>query len=224
MESETTEWAAMMNRLERLEKQNRRFKQIGALALILAGSVLLMGQAPVTRTVEANEFVLKDSDNKIRARMFLQPLPNAVPFGADKDGPVLTFYDAAGKRRVKIGLEDSRSPGLSVYDEKEEAKASLYAQSDKAALDLYAPESGSFSWLQAGSDGYRLWLRGVDGSELIMDNPQGGPRLYMLDREGFKTTVGTTDLITPRTGETHKTSAASVVMFDREGTVLWKAP
>ena len=60
MEPGTSELTTVMNRLERLEKQNRRIKQIGALALILLGSVFLMGQASPPRTVEANEFVLKD--------------------------------------------------------------------------------------------------------------------------------------------------------------------
>ena len=61
MESGTSEWTAVMNRLERLEKQNRRMKQIGALALVLIGAVLLMGQATPTKTVEANEFILRDT-------------------------------------------------------------------------------------------------------------------------------------------------------------------
>ena len=59
----------VMNRLERLEKQNRRIKQIGALALILIASVLLMGQASSKRTVEANQFMLKDTSGRLRATL-----------------------------------------------------------------------------------------------------------------------------------------------------------
>ena len=55
MERGTPELEGVMNRLERLEKQNRRYKQVGALALILLGSVFLMGQARGSRTIEANE-------------------------------------------------------------------------------------------------------------------------------------------------------------------------
>ena len=65
MESGTTEWAVMMNRLERLEKQNRRFKQIGALAFGLVISVVLF-VAFQKGTIEANEFVLKDSTGSVR--------------------------------------------------------------------------------------------------------------------------------------------------------------
>jgi hypothetical protein len=31
-------------------------------------------------------------------------------------------------------------------------------------------------------------------------------------------------MVTPRTGETHKTSAASLVLFDKDKNVIWKAP
>ncbi len=36
--------------------------------------------------------------------------------------------------------------------------------------------------------------------------------------------IGSTELETPRTGETHKTSAASVVLFGKDGKALWTAP
>jgi hypothetical protein len=35
---------------------------------------------------------------------------------------------------------------------------------------------------------------------------------------------GGTDMQTPTTGETHKTSAASLVMSDKDGKVIWRAP
>ncbi len=50
------------------------------------------------------------------------------------------------------------------------------------------------------------------------------PNLTLSDPEGFQTTVGSTNLVTPRTGETHKTSAASLVLFGKDGKVLWSAP
>ena len=48
--------------------------------------------------------------------------------------------------------------------------------------------------------------------------------LRLQDKEGFGTHIGRTDLATPRTGETHKTSAASLVLFGKDGKVLWSAP
>ena len=77
--SQTSEWNAVMERLEKLERQNRRMKQAGALAMVLA-AIVLMGQSLTTRTVEAqtsvqrtveaNEFVLKDRNGQQRARLY----------------------------------------------------------------------------------------------------------------------------------------------------------
>jgi len=46
----------------------------------------------------------------------------------------------------------------------------------------------------------------------------------LSDSQGYQTAIGSTDLSTPRTGETHKTSAASVVLIGKDKRVLWSAP
>jgi len=60
---------AMHARISKLEKQNREIKQLGAAALVVVVSLLVMGQAPAKKTVEANEFILKDGNGKVRARL-----------------------------------------------------------------------------------------------------------------------------------------------------------
>ena len=91
MESETPEWAAVMNRLERLEKQSRRMKQIGVLVLVLIGAVLLMGQTSSNRTVEANRFVLRDESGRIRATLSMR-----------YDGPDLELLQSSGRTIVDL--------------------------------------------------------------------------------------------------------------------------
>jgi len=106
MEPGTSEFAAVMNRLERLEIQNRRFKQIGALALILLGSVFLMGQASPPRTVEATRFVLKDANGKSRTEWTASPSVAA-----------LIFDDAAGYASLVLQVDDG-NPSLILYKDK----------------------------------------------------------------------------------------------------------
>jgi hypothetical protein len=48
--------------------------------------------------------------------------------------------------------------------------------------------------------------------------------LTVHDPNGFETILGNIDLVTERTGETHKTSAASLVLFGKGNKVLWQAP
>jgi hypothetical protein len=51
-----------------------------------------------------------------------------------------------------------------------------------------------------------------------------GSSLSIADPNGFRSVIGSVDLETPRTGERHKTSAASVVLFGKDGKLLWSAP
>jgi hypothetical protein len=74
---------------------------------------------------------------------------------------------------------------------------------------------------------YRLWR-----VPLNTHNSKGDPKavlgpghLEVSDDEGFKAALGVEEnLVTPRTGETHKTSAASLLLFDKNKNVIWKAP
>jgi hypothetical protein len=59
MTSQETALEEVREGLIKLERQNRRLEQTGAAALIVAASLLLVGQASRTKTVEANEFILR---------------------------------------------------------------------------------------------------------------------------------------------------------------------
>ena len=194
---QTSDWTAVVGRLEKLEKQNRRLKQVGAVALVLAVALLLMGQvwqtqavnaqAPATRTVEANEFVLKDANGKVRGRWSMTAL-----------GPAFALLDGKGRRRAELYVL-ADVPRLTLFDGNEKRRAVLGLVADSPRLALFDGNGN----LQAELDRTSLELS---------------------DEEGFKTTIGSTNLVTPRTGETHTTSAASVVLFDKDKNVLWKAP
>jgi hypothetical protein len=94
-------------RLHKLETQNRRWKLaalglgLSTLSFVLVAAKSADQTYPAVihaRTVEAREFVLKDEDGQIRARLTLNPKPNvsknAVLLRAE--GPALQFYDDKG--------------------------------------------------------------------------------------------------------------------------------
>ena len=53
---------------------------------------------------------------------------------------------------------------------------------------------------------------------------ENGSTLELFDRQGFSAMIGNTGLVTPRTGQTRQTSAASAVLFDKDKHVTWQAP
>ncbi|MGA8285943.1 MAG: hypothetical protein WB796_14415, partial [Candidatus Sulfotelmatobacter sp.] len=56
-------------RVARVEGQNRRLKRTGAAGLIVVALLVIMGQTSSKKTVEANEFILRDGAGNVRARL-----------------------------------------------------------------------------------------------------------------------------------------------------------
>jgi len=50
------------------------------------------------------------------------------------------------------------------------------------------------------------------------------PVIELTDGQGYSAKLGVTSLVTLKTGETHRTSAASLVLFGKDGEVVWSAP
>jgi len=172
---------------------------------------LLTTDNAVLPNLEAKSVSLKDTDGNLRARLFMTekrtgdvtlpgmstPMPMTFP-----PSPTLALYDLKGKTRTYLDGDGAISAwSVSVSDSQGHSLGSLMAV-----------------------DGL--------GSMLALDNGKGEQRLYMepghlelSDDAGFKSSLGVTkELVTLRTGETHQTSAASLLLFDKDKNVIWKAP
>jgi len=107
------EFQALAARMDKLEAQNRRWKLASILLTLSSASIVLIAAKPAdridptvihARTVEAQDFVVKDEDGQIRARLTLNPqvkikkevngpfVNTNVPVG-----PALQFYDGKGE-------------------------------------------------------------------------------------------------------------------------------
>ena len=218
---------------------------IGIVIAVVITASLLMGQAASKKVIEANEFVLKDGNNRSRAKLFLDNLNSAHLALIDergnetvdvwdlgvvdiKDmngksraqlfmggtGPILSFFDSKAKKRAELAVNDTVQ-SLTFFDANEKTRTSLLTFDEMgSSLMLYGEDKDHGARLQGGTGPFHTSLRLDDTA----------PVLELADKDGFKTTIGVTSLVTPRTGETHTTSAASVILFDKDKKALWKAP
>jgi len=113
-------------RLEKLERENRRMKKIGIVAIVFTSVLFISGQAKTNEVVEANEVRVMVASGKIRAKLF------------SINGPQLQFYDEAGTPLVTlsgasvgptmlsmfgsggnllINVDDLRGPSVTVRDQ-----------------------------------------------------------------------------------------------------------
>jgi hypothetical protein len=99
----------LQQRLERLERDNRRFKRVGLALMLLAGVGMVMGQnpAPEARVVKAEKFVVVDKNGVVLATL-----------GADKEETSLKLHSPDGKPLISLRAWQKGSSGLYIEDEK----------------------------------------------------------------------------------------------------------
>ena len=99
---------APASRLDRLERESRLLKRLLALTFVIAFALCFVGAVPdpKSKEVEANKFILRSEDSKIRASLAL-----------GKDGlPRLTFFDEEEIMRIEIGIDSENGPGISIEE------------------------------------------------------------------------------------------------------------
>jgi hypothetical protein len=108
----------VVDRLEKLGRQNRRQKIYWALILVVLG-VILATQAYVLfrllpSSLGGEALVVRDSNGKIRASL-----------GANGGKVRLDLWDPEGNRRATLGLGSEGAPHLAFYDRDQRARAEL---------------------------------------------------------------------------------------------------
>jgi hypothetical protein len=112
MASTHSDLQALSARLDKLETQARRWKLASVVLALSTALLILIAAKPAdridsavihARTVEAQDFVVKDEDGQIRARLTLNPQGkmrkdmSSPPANVNAPmGPALQFYDGNG--------------------------------------------------------------------------------------------------------------------------------
>ncbi len=106
-----------------------------------------------------------------------------------------------------VAVNFGPTPTLALYDEKEQVSGVL--------------DSDSISFFKSHVSLAGGVLSIGDQNAAVVVSPYS---VGLFDEQGFQATLGRSALVTPRTGETQMRSAASLVMFDKNKNVIWKAP
>jgi hypothetical protein len=136
MDQSTGELIERLSRLEsqqaKLQRSNKHLRMMTGAMLLLCGALFTMAQtSTVTDTVEAQQFLLRDSSGKLRGSM-----------GVLSDGAVgLNLSDPNGRTRVTLDLASNGTPGVDLYDQngKERATVALGDAGDPG-VGLYGPD------------------------------------------------------------------------------------
>ena len=107
----------LIERITRLEQQQAELRRANRLLRLATGALLLFAGAGVlmaqmsgpaqNQSLEAEQFVLRDSAGKVRGAM-----------GIGENGTVgISLNDAKGQSRITIDISQDGSPGVDLYDE-----------------------------------------------------------------------------------------------------------
>ncbi len=222
---------ALTQRLERLERENRRLKRAGALALLLAGGVFLMGQSlPASRVVEAEKLVIRDTTGK--ARVVLGDVATAADASAPLYGVAL--YDTEGTANAYL-YDEGPSKGARLFLGGTQSAASFTAQSE-ATVALQAYKVARKDWERQLAQASADFLAGrITAEEHARLTSRGVTTLSLGVRDGEPSVVLSDDGKNPRAvlgawklvsgfGEPEQRSPGSLVFFGQDRKVLWKAP
>jgi hypothetical protein len=220
MTTQTSDLAAVVTRLEKVERQNRRLKFAGLTVLLLAAGGLLMGQTlPKSRTVEAEEFALRDGDGTRLARLGLV------------DGlPVLTLFDRTGTTRIRLQVGGLNRTEFTLAGETGQSPGwvTLNVDAQGAGVDVvgYSKELTAASLKVLRRQERPLPILSLRWGEILEGGMSVRPdSLILRDSEGnARAVLGRTELETRKKGVTTNRPISSLVLLNRAGTVLFKAP
>jgi hypothetical protein len=126
--------------------------------LILLGAFVIMAQAPMRRTLEANEFILRDANGNQRAKLSADESSHSAE---------LIFFDERGTIRAKIGSGNGPFGGtISVFDP-HGILAGAFSGGRISLLDSTGHPKTTISpgdiWVAGGvrledDDGFAAWL------------------------------------------------------------------
>ena len=121
MEQSTTELIERLSRLERqqagLQRSNKHLRMMSGVLMLICGALFTMAQTSsvVPDTLEAQQFLVRDSGGKLRAAM-----------GVTSDGAVgLNLTDPSGRTRLTVDLAANGTPGVDLYDQDGKVRATM---------------------------------------------------------------------------------------------------
>jgi hypothetical protein len=175
-----TSTETMIRRLELLERRRSRSLWAGAaygafvMAVVWGGTSV----ARIRHSVEAEQFLLRDKQGNVRARLALRP-----------DGaPAFALLDPRGKERIRLQSTSDGTASMEFYhNSRVQLVLSSNSQGD-TAINFFNAREGGYCGLYVWSDGTAglSVLRNQHGVQMAAQ-PDGVSGLAIVDSEGRTT-------------------------------------
>ena len=133
--------ASIEHRLQQAERRERRWRLTSVAITIGVTLLVVSGQAPRARVVEAETFVVRDANGHARAQL-----------GINDSEPGLTLFDTDGRLRAAIAVEPA-GPILSFFNGDGNPRAVVGERGDTAFVILRDAEGAPRAAMAIQADG-----------------------------------------------------------------------
>lgn len=222
-------------RLTRVEVQNRNLRRLVCALALLVGAVLLMGQAETNHVIEAQKFILTDSEGKTRALLNSNEQGGAnfvivdasgkqrVNLGTTHSDTLLSLLDANEKVRTMLGTDNAHGTFLAINGANGRKRALFLDDKKGVGVSFFGPGEKTSTSLGEDASGSALVLRRPDLTDgIVLSARQGDASINLIDQSNLMATLGNSQ--PPGPGEVNRYSAASFVLYDKKGQVLFRMP
>jgi len=118
-----------------------------------------------------------------------------------------------------------RTRRLLIMDPTGEPRAILQAPNGEPSLLLFGKGGMARAELGVINGDAALWQYDHTGkTQVLLGVFNDKPSLVLQDVGGYTAVLGASELMTPGTGTKEELSAASLVLYDKDKNVIWKAP
>jgi len=158
----------LKTRIDRLERQNRSVKRLTIVLFFVIIAIVVTGIAVprhVAKNVDAERFVLRESNGKMRASLAF----------AKKGVPALKFYDVNGNVAIVMGVVSDGGP-MMAFNKDGKPRAWLKGGGQNPAFTLH-DKMGDIRVI------------------LQLDPKSGEPGLHLINEKGHILTLGENDLV-----------------------------
>ncbi len=198
------------------------------LVVTVAAVAYAAGKAKAApEAVRAQRFELVDGDGRVWASLGFDSYN-----GRRLNGTSLSLRDNDGRERVSL-QGGAYAPRLSLRDKdgKERVGLSLSDDGITYGLGLDDKDGNARAFMTISGDGTATvavggkLLEGGFSSAQLTARADGRTSVEIHDTDAkLRAALGRTDLESTKSGMTTRTAESSLVLFDREGRVLWQAP
>jgi hypothetical protein len=201
---------SLERRLARLERENRWFKRLGSVGLLGLATLVLMGQARPARVpdvIEAKSFIVRDGNGQPRAKLGVEP-----------DGLAgLLLFDQSGKARGGFSVVADGRTTIELLDQAANERILLFARSDGTPGLMMKDGTGSarvkLSVLPQGTSVFGLSSGPTNANRFLVTVGVDKVSVNLADDDdNQRVTLGVSG------------STSIVVIFDKDGKPVWKAP